>query len=141
MDITMRSRIKMCAAWLALMTTTASPLVAGAATWRVNVNNASAEANGYSFSPRLSRFGRYVAFDSWATNLVPGDTNDELDVFVPDRMHSTTTRVSVSSSGQQGNPYSGEQALSDDGMIVAFASEADNLVLDVHNGCFMGELR
>src|SRR5262245_55704147 len=136
MRITMRSRTKTCAVWLALMTMTAAPLVAGGATWRVSVSSASAEGNGYSFAPKLSKFGRYVAFDSWATNLVPGDSNNDLDVFVRDRMNSTTMLVSVSSSGQQGNRRSQQPAISDDGMIVAFASQADNLVPEDHNGSF-----
>ena len=50
----------------------------------------------------LSPDGRYVAFDSWASNLVSGDANGAWDVFVHDRQAHTTERVSVSSMGEEG---------------------------------------
>src|SRR5262249_9672345 len=56
-----------------------------------------------SFNPGLSADGRFVAFQSTATNLVAGDTNDRFDVFVHDRETGTTERVSVASDGTQGN--------------------------------------
>lgn len=60
------------------------------------------EGGAHSFNSSISADGRYVAFDSYASNLVSGDTNDAGDVFVRDRVSGATTRVSVSSSGQQG---------------------------------------
>ena len=86
------------------------------------------QANANSFFSALSADGRYVAFDSAATNLVEGDTNDEIDVFVHDRLSGTTTRVSVASDGTQGSSFSLTPALSADGRYVAFASIAGNLV-------------
>ena len=74
--------------------------------------------------------GRYVAFWSWATNLVPGDTNGYPDVFVHDMQTGTTSRVSVASNGTQANGASDSEAaaLSSDGRYVAFESDASNLV-------------
>ena len=73
-------------------------------TERVNVDSAGAQAtSGHSFAPSISADGRYVAFYSYATNLVSGDTNMRQDVFVRDRQTNTTTRVSVDSAGAEGN--------------------------------------
>ena len=85
-------------------------------------------------SPAISADGRFVAFDSEATNLVPGDTNDASDVFVRDRQTGTTRRVSVSSGGAQGNGASFDPAISADGRFVAFNSDATNLVPGDTNG-------
>ncbi len=72
--------------------------------------------------------GRYVAFSSRATNLVAGDTNDRVDVFVRDRSNGTTERVSLSHTGQQASDASAEPSISDDGRFVAFTSLAPGLV-------------
>src|SRR5262249_43078098 len=74
--------------------------------------------------------GRRVAFDSGAQNLVADDTNTTWDVFVHDRMTGETSRANVDSSGRQANGYSGFEglAISGDGRLVAFVSEATNLV-------------
>src|SRR5207244_3637084 len=69
-----------------------------------------------------------VAFDSDASNLVPGDTNDAPDVFVRDRVAGKTERISVSSSGAQGNDGSVSPSISADGRYVAFVSRSTNLV-------------
>ena len=87
----------------------------------------------------ISADGRYVAFASWASDLVEGDTNDKYDVFVRDRQMDETIRVSVSSAGQQGNDHAGpglwgESSISSDGRYVAFVSNASNLVEDDTNG-------
>ena len=87
-----------------------------------------------SLDPSLSADGRYVAFASQASNLVTGDTNGTSDVFVRDRQTGATTRVSVDSSGTQGNNGSAEPSLSADGRYVAFTSQADNLVTGDTNG-------
>ena len=76
----------------------------------------------------MSGNGRYVAFQSEASNLVPGDTNGTHDVFVHDRLTGETTRVSVSTGGEQGSSRSEWPSISGDGRYVAFASYADNLV-------------
>ena len=57
------------------------------------------QASGFSTPPRISANGRFVAFAAFATNLVPGDTNGTLDVFVRDRLTGTTERASVASDG------------------------------------------
>lgn len=100
-------------------------------TTRVSVSSLSEQANDYSGSnerPAISDDGRYVAFSSAAFNLVPGDTNMTVDVFVHDRKTGETTRVSVSSSGEQGDRGSGGPAISADGRYVGFTSGATNLV-------------
>ncbi|MEG4090084.1 calcium-binding protein [Microcoleus sp. Pol12B4] len=97
-------------------------------TTRVSVDSAGNQANNYSFSPSVSANGRFVAFDSLASNLVPGDTNNRHDIFVRDLLTNTTTRVSVDSADNQGNSGSFEPSISADGQRVAFSSEASNLV-------------
>src|SRR5260221_203318 len=87
--------------------------------------------------PSSSADGRYVTFVSDATNLVPGDTNGALDIFVHDRLGGATERVSVDSGGAQGNSDSGLSggiSISADGRYVTFASFATNLVPGDTNG-------
>src|SRR5439155_1499293 len=76
----------------------------------------------------ISADGRFVAFLSSASNLVGGDTNGVIDVFVRDRKTGKTTRVSVNSHGAQGNRGSIVRSISDDGRFVSFDSAANNLV-------------
>jgi TolB protein len=97
-------------------------------TTRVSVSNTGAQANDVNGYPAVSTDGRYVAFVSYAANLVPGDTNGTSDVFVRDLRIGTTTRVSVSSSGAQADDLSSDPDLSPDGRYVAFTSFASNLV-------------
>ncbi len=85
-------------------------------------------ANGESTSPAISADGRYVVFQSRASNLVDGDTNGRWDVFATDRESGATERISVSNSGSEGNATSMYPAISADGRTVAFMSIADNLV-------------
>ena len=85
-------------------------------------------------SPALSADGRFVAFGSDASNLVPGDTNNLFDVFVHDRQSGTTQRVSVGPGGVQANGFSVGPTLSADGRFVAFDSSATNLVPGDTNG-------
>jgi Tol biopolymer transport system component len=99
-------------------------------TTRVSVATGGGQANGTSSSPVVSDDGRIILFTSDATNLVPGDTNGATDVFVHDRQTRTTTRVNVSTGGAQANGDSGEGiALSGNGQVVAFDSNASNLVV------------
>jgi Tol biopolymer transport system component len=72
--------------------------------------------------------GRFVAFASRATNLIDGDTNGVDDVFLRDRVAGTTERVSLNSSGAQGNSESSDPSLSADRRFIAFVSHASNLV-------------
>ncbi|WP_395091285.1 TolB family protein [Armatimonas sp.] len=98
-------------------------------TTRVSVATGGAQAvGGNSNNPSISADGRYVAFSSTATNLVPGDTNGANDVFVHDRVLGTTTLVSDEGTGTTGNGLSDSSAISGDGNIVAFRSLATNLV-------------
>jgi Tol biopolymer transport system component len=76
----------------------------------------------------ISANGRFVAFTSSDTNLVPGDTNKEPDIFVYDRQTAKTERVNVSTSGAQANKISLNPSISADGRYVAFVSLANNLV-------------
>ena len=109
-------------------------------TTRVNVDSSGAEANNFSEHPSISGDGRLVAFHSWATNLVPGDTNLVVDVFVHDRETGETIRVSVSSSGEQGDDDSNEPSISDDGGFVAFTSAAGNFHISGVGGVFVHDL-
>lgn len=97
-------------------------------TFRVNVDSSGQEANAISYTPLISANGRYVAFHSQASNLVPNDTNQWADVFVHDLVTGATSRVSVDSSGAEANGDSFPASISADGRFIAFASEADNLV-------------
>lgn len=113
-------------------------VVAGT-TSRVSVSSAEAQANSSSDGPSISSDGRYVAFVSGASNLVGGDTNDDPDIFVRDTIAGTTSRVSVSSTGAEGDSTSSGQAISADGRYVAFFSSASNLVPGDTNG-FVGDV-
>lgn len=85
---------------------------------------ANAAASLYTFSSN----GRYVAYSSAATNVVAGDTNGQLDVFVFDALTLTTVRVSVTNAGAQANDDSYVSSISPDGRYVYFSSYASNLV-------------
>ncbi len=111
------------------------------ATTRVSVSSSGAEGNAGSFDPSISGDGRSVAFFSSATNISPGDSNFEPDVFVHDRQNGQTTRVSVDSSGVQGNNDSQVPSISADGRFVAFSSWASNLVPGDTNGQYEVFLR
>ncbi|MEQ8765503.1 MAG: calcium-binding protein [Planctomycetota bacterium] len=92
-------------------------------------------SNNLSSEPSLSGDGRFVAFQSYANNLVPNDTNGlELDVFVRDLVAGQTTRVSVDSSGGEGDLGSALPSISADGTRVVFVSSATNLVPGDTNG-------
>ncbi len=103
-------------------------------TTRVSLNSSGAEGNSVSTKPSISADGRYVAFYSGATNLVAGDTNGAYDIFVRDTVANTTVRVSLDSSGAQGNGDSSDPSISADGRYVAFGSVATNLVAGDTNG-------
>ncbi|NMG21975.1 calcium-binding protein, partial [Brasilonema bromeliae SPC951] len=97
-------------------------------TTRVSVADDGTQGNNNSSNPAISADGRFVAFDSTASNLVAGDTNNTSDIFVRDLLTGTTTRVSVADDGTQGNGFSYTPAISADGRFVAFESSASNLV-------------
>jgi Tol biopolymer transport system component len=95
---------------------------------RISVNNSGSQGNGDSFPPSISGDGRYVTFQSAASNLVANDTNNESDIFVYDRDDNSIERVSVDSNGTEGNGVSSSPHLSADGRYVTFSSFASNLV-------------
>ena len=97
-------------------------------TKRVSVSSAGVQGDSYSAAPSISSDGRFVAFTSVASNLVGGDANAVYDVFVRDRWTRTTTRVSVSSGGVEGNSDSYDPSISADGRFVAYYSWASNLI-------------
>lgn len=103
-------------------------------TRRVSVSSSGEQGNRGSWKPSVSADGRFVAFESEASNLVPHDTNDAMDVFIHDSATGQTKRISVSASGEQGNGWSANPAISVDGRFVAFDSDASNLVSDDRNG-------
>ena len=103
-------------------------------TTRASVDSAGVQANNACFDPSISRDGRFVAFGSSASNLVPGDTNGVRDVFVRDLSNNTTVRASVDSAATQGNGNCGVPSLSADGRFVGFAGLANNLVPGDTNG-------
>jgi len=106
-------------------------------TGRVSVSSAGAQANSLSGmdGTSMSSGGRFVVFSSGANNLVTGDTNNMVDVFIRDRQLGLTARVSVDSTGVQGNGNSGyPTAISADGRYIAFESQSSNLVAADTNG-------
>ena len=101
---------------------------------RVSVSPAGLPANSRSEDPVISADGRFVAFMSYASNLVDGDTNGIGDIFVRDLVLGTTARVSVDSRGGQANRMvigtfvgSLNPTISANGRFVAFMSAASNL--------------
>jgi Tol biopolymer transport system component len=104
----------------------------------VSQDSGGAAANAPSFSPDVSADGRFVAFASNASDLVPGDTNGAADVFVRDRQTGSTSRVSVNSAEAQVDGPTGSlaPAISGDGRFVAFVSDATDVVAGDTNGAF-----
>jgi Tol biopolymer transport system component len=99
----------------------------------ISINSDGIQGNGPSTDPDISADGRYVVFESYATNLVISDTNSVQDVFVHDQQTGMTKRVSINSVGEQGNGSSGFSKISADGRFITFDSSANNLVTDDTN--------
>lgn len=93
----------------------------------VSANADGEPGNSFSEGPELSADGRFAAFWSEATNLVPGDNNDAIDVFVRDLDTGTLERVSLSSSGGEGAGDCDDPSISGDGRFVAFTCQAGGL--------------
>jgi Tol biopolymer transport system component len=136
---------------LVVFTSEASNLVAGdtnsardvfvhdratGSTTRVSVDSAGAQGNGDSDGCALTADGRFVVFDSYASNLVAGDTTLASDVFVHDRVSGSTTRISVDSAGAQADGDSGGSSVSSNARFVPFSSIARNLVVGDTNNTF-----
>ncbi|MDF1861280.1 MAG: hypothetical protein P1U87_13770 [Verrucomicrobiales bacterium] len=100
----------------------------------VSISEAGLKGNGDSTDPSISNDGRYVAFESNATNLVADDTNGRTDIFVYDRHDNTIERVSIKDLNTEANHHSRNAAISGDGRYVAFSSKASNLVDGDTNG-------
>lgn len=100
---------------------------APAATVRVSTATSGAQANGRSTAVAVTPNGRFVVFDSTASNLVPGDTNGRADVFVRNRLTGRTSRVSVGRDGRQANGASFGESITPDGRFVVLISAATNL--------------
>lgn len=100
----------------------------------VQATHACARRFSGSLDPTISADGRYVAFSSSADNLVPNDTNCQPDVFLYDRATRRISRLTNGLGGEQPNEWSGVPSLSADGRVVAFWSEASNLVANDANG-------
>jgi len=94
----------------------------------VSINSFGEGGNLSSFNPSVSGDGRFVVFESNATNLVEGDSNNATDIFVRDTLTATTTQISVDSFGNPGNAASVNPSISADGRFIVFESDATNLV-------------
>jgi flagellin-like hook-associated protein FlgL len=103
-------------------------------TTRISTDSSGNQGNDRSYNGGISADGRFVEFESDATNLVTGDSNGARDAFIKDTVSGATTRISTDSSGNQGNGFSEVRALSADGRFVAFNSDATNLVAGDTNG-------
>ena len=94
---------------------------------RVNTSSTGVEANDQSFNAQISADGRFVVFESNATNLVANDVGGYSDIFVKNLATGTLTRVSTNSAGEAANNWSTTPSISADGRYVVFSSNADNL--------------
>jgi hypothetical protein len=118
----------------AQQSTHSRPMMRTPKTQRVSVSSSEVEANIGADHGVISASSRYIAFVSRSTNLVANDTNNEFDIFLRDRILGTTTRVSVGTGGTEANDRSDEPHLSVFGEIIAFTSDATNLVPGDTNG-------
>ncbi|MGH9195089.1 MAG: PKD domain-containing protein, partial [Acidimicrobiia bacterium] len=103
-------------------------------TSRESVGSSGQQITGVSGDTAISGDGRYVLFASSDPNVVLGDTNGTHDVFLRDRMTSTTILVSRASAGAQGDGASFVNGMSPDGRYVLISSYASNLVAGDTNG-------
>src|SRR5262245_19430830 len=110
---------------LAIVAALSMALTAALAFERASVASDGQQGNAFSSDPAITPDGRFVAFDSFATNLIPGGTNGLLQVFVRDRVTGITTRESFGRGGEANN-FSLGPSISADGRFVAFYSSATN---------------
>ena len=98
-------------------------------TTRISVTTSGTQGNAASGTPSLSDDGRYITFTSGASNLVPGDTNNQSDIFVRDRQLEILQRVNLGVGGEQAlGGASNNPSISNDGRFVQFTSSAANLI-------------
>lgn len=95
---------------------------------RASVTSGGLQAAGAAYEPDISADGRYVVFASTAINLDSADDSPSVDIFIHDRQTGQTALVSVDKTGQRGTGLAGQPVVSADGRMVAFASDADDLV-------------
>jgi hypothetical protein len=110
----------------------------------ISADRQGQQGNGDSQSASISDAGRYVAFESSATNLAPDDTNGTSDVFVKELRTGRLLLASSDSEGNEGNSFSVDPSISGNGRFIAFQSFASNLVPDDTNGTidvFVKDLR
>jgi Tol biopolymer transport system component len=103
-------------------------------TTRASIDTAGGDPNDASYPWSISADGRYVAFQSYASDLVPGDGNGESDVFVRDLQAGTTVRASVDTAGGDPDGQSSAPSISGDGRVIAFESAASDLVPGGYTG-------
>ncbi len=96
-------------------------------TRRVSIAMDGTESNGSSYAADISGDGKYIAFVSYASNLVAGDNNNKADIFVHDVVSGEITLVSVASDGTWSNGNSGNPSISGNGRYVAFESASSNI--------------
>jgi Tol biopolymer transport system component len=101
---------------------------------RISTKADGMEVDGFSYEPQFSPDGRYVVFDSYATNLVAGDSNQKSDIFLKDLSTGAVTCISSAATGIQGDQNSFVPRFSLDGRHVVFESDATNLVANDGNG-------
>lgn len=94
----------------------------------ISVSTAGVQGDLGSEWADMTPDGRYVVFQSYARNLVDGDTNGKLDIFRHDRVSGETIRISIASDGTQADGDSGLPSISDDGRYIVFQSNAENLI-------------
>ncbi len=95
---------------------------------RVSTSSSGSQGNNSTFAPRVSGNGTFVAFESYASNLVSGDSNGYGDIFLRDLSSGTISRVSVTFSGGEADGASTSPAISTDGQFVAYYSESTSIV-------------
>lgn len=110
-------------------------LVSGAIV-RVSTDAAGSQVSGDSNVMDISPDGRFIGLWSFSANLVPGDTNGLDDAFVKDRLTGAVERVSVSTSGAQGNSQSVFRSISADGRFALFEGASSTFVAGDTNGAW-----
>jgi len=98
-------------------------------TVRVTVSHDGGDPDGFSFIRNMSPDGRFIVYQSTATNLVPDDSNQTRDIFIRDMDLELTERCSIAHDGSEANDASDSPDVTPDGRYVAFASLATNLVI------------
>ena len=96
---------------------------------RVSLSTIGVASNDHCFYPKISANGRYVVFESYASNLIPNDTNGVKDVFLRDLVTNVTKRLSQGINGAEANADSSAASISADGRFVAFQSDANDIVV------------